>query len=62
MQKKRREEAKKGRKVGRKAKMQRMKRRKTFEEACKWVVWENLVSEGVRQALKVLRNSYMKGT
>ena len=49
-----REEAVRRSKEGRKAKMQRMKRRKTFEEACERAVWEKFVSRVVKQALEAL--------
>ena len=47
---------------GRKEERNRIRRRKIFEGSWEQAVLENVVSGGVRQALKVLRSAYMKGT
>ena len=39
-----------------------MRRRKIFEEEWEQAVWENVVSGGVKQALKVSRIDYLNGT
>ena len=62
LQMKRREDAARGSKEGRKEKKYRMRRRKIFEEAWEQAVWENIVSGGVGQALKALRIEYLNGT
>ena len=58
----RREAAERGRKEGRKAKTQRVKRRKILKEAWERAVWDNFESGGVEQALKELQIGYLEGT
>ena len=62
LKKKKREDAVRGNKEGRKVRKQRISRRKLYKEAWRRAVRENVLSRGVNQALQKLGIDYMKGT